>query len=114
MPSYPWRHSGAGFFGAHPASRRSIRAPGTWQRMAEAPDEAAGKPSGLYRASLIAAPAADATNTPIHFRLQATAPDKATTRLAGPSVVEATSKAKVGFWTIRSCGWRGWLRMASR
>lgn len=69
-----------------------------WQPMAETPDEAAGKPSGLYRASLVATPAADATNTPVRFRLQAKASGTNAIRITGESVVEAASKAKVGFW----------------
>ncbi len=70
----------------------------SWQPMAEATDGTAGKPSGRYQASLVAAPAADTTNAPVRFRLQAKASDTNAIRITGESVVEAASQAKVGFW----------------
>ena len=66
--------------------------------MAEVLDEAASKPSGLYRASLVAMPTSDATNAPVRFRLQAKPAETSTIKITGDSLVEATSKAKVGFW----------------
>ena len=46
----------------------------TWQPMAEVLDEASGKPSGLYRTSLVATPSSDLANSPVRFRLQAKSP----------------------------------------
>ena len=69
-----------------------------WQPMAEVPDEASGKPSGLYRASLVATPSSDLTNSPVRFRLQAKAPEANGVKIIGEPVVEVASKAKVGFW----------------
>ena len=65
---------------------------GPWRPMAES----SGKPSGLYRASLVATPSADITNAPVRFRLQANAANGG--KIMGESVVEVASRAGVGFW----------------
>ncbi len=70
----------------------------SWQPMAEVLDETSGKPSGLYRASLVATPTLDVTNSPVQFRLEARASETNTFKIIGPSVVEAQSRAGVGFW----------------
>lgn len=69
-----------------------------WQPMNEARDEATGKPTGLYRASFVATAAADATNSPVRFRLRAQPAGTNTIKITGEPVVELASKAKVGFW----------------
>jgi N-acetylmuramoyl-L-alanine amidase len=69
-----------------------------WQPMTEALDEPSAAPSGLYRACLVVTPDSDTTNSPVHFRLQTDPACKSTIKITGPPAVEATSKAKVGFW----------------
>ena len=69
-----------------------------WQPMTEAMEDASGKPSGLYRASLVATPDSDRTNSPVHFRLQAkpsgetNSQDHRRTRRSRPPAREG------GFW----------------
>ena len=71
---------------------------GDWQPMTEVRDEASGKASGLYRATLVATPASDASNAPVRFRLQAKPTGNNALKIVGEATVEVASKAKVGFW----------------
>jgi len=68
---------------------------GTWQPMAEAPEESPDTPSGLYRAALVATPSSETPAAPVQFRLQAKASES---NLTGERHVEATSEAKISFW----------------
>jgi N-acetylmuramoyl-L-alanine amidase len=69
-----------------------------WQPMTEAAPEASSKPSGLYRASLVATPDSDTVSSPVRFRLHAQPAEKSAFKVTGQPVVEVSSKAKVGFW----------------
>ena len=69
-----------------------------WRPMAEAKEESSGKPSGLYRASLVATSSSDTTNSPVRFRLRAAPSATNGVKITGEPVVEAVSKAKVSFW----------------
>ena len=69
-----------------------------WRPMAEVLDERFGKPSGLYRASLVATVTSDVTNSPVRFRLQAKAVEANGVKITGERVVESASRAGVGFW----------------
>jgi N-acetylmuramoyl-L-alanine amidase len=71
---------------------------GPWRPMAEVLVESSGKPSGLYRASLVANPSSDQTDAPVRFRLQAKAAETNGVKITGESVVEIASRAGVGFW----------------
>ena len=69
-----------------------------WRPMGEILDERSGKPSGLYRASLVVTPSSDLSNSPVRFRLRAKAPEASGVKIAGERVVEVASRAGVGFW----------------
>ena len=71
---------------------------GAWQPMAEALDESSGKPSGLYRASIVATTFADITNSPVRFRLQMKPPGTNGFKITGQPLVEVSSEALIGFW----------------
>ncbi len=70
----------------------------TWQPMAEALDESSSKPSGLYRASIVANPSSDLTNSPVRFRLQVKSTGTNGFKVTGQPLVEVSSEALIGFW----------------
>jgi N-acetylmuramoyl-L-alanine amidase len=70
---------------------------GSWRPMAEVLEESSGKPSGLYRASLVATPSSDATNSPVRFRLQTKTSETNGVKIVGQRIVEVASRAGVGF-----------------
>ena len=73
-------------------------ADGKWQPMGEALDDVSRKPTGLYRASIVVTPTADADGSPVRFRLTAKAPATNSVKIIGENSIEASSDAKVGFW----------------
>ncbi len=68
-----------------------------WQPMTEAMAPEAGKPSGLYRATLVATTQPEVTAEPVQFRLRPASNTKEA-NLAGAKEVAAASSGKVGFW----------------
>lgn len=70
---------------------------GSWRSMEEVLEGSSGKASGLYRASLVATPSSDATNSPVRFRLQAKTSETSAVKIIGQRIVEIASRAGVGF-----------------
>lgn len=69
-----------------------------WEPMAEALDPGSGKPSGLYRATQVAMPSANAPGEPVRFRLRANPATTNDVELIGAPVLEISSQANVGYW----------------
>ena len=86
-------------FRGTPGQMAEFRLPNAdWRPMAEIPAPETSTPSGLYRASLVATPATDSAPEPVRFRLRSANVGTNDSRAAGEAVIEAASKAKVGFW----------------
>ncbi len=69
-----------------------------WRPMAEVASSGSTGAVGLYRASWVAAPEADAPAEPVRFRLRRPGINTNSILSAAETVVEAASRAKVGFW----------------
>src|ERR1019366_7145494 len=86
------------FHGTSGQSAEYLLSGDAWRPMTEVLEGASGKPSGLYRASLVVTPSSDLTNSPVRFRLHAKAAEAKGVKLVGEGVVEVASRAGVAFW----------------